>query len=70
VLQVLRKNTSFLGLKVKGKGFFAETLISKGMAVILDGEMPSSEEDSYSMIFTSLKHPVRRKILRILSNEA
>jgi DNA-binding transcriptional ArsR family regulator len=32
--------------------------------------MSSSEEDSYSMIFTSLKHPIRRKILRILSSEA
>lgn len=32
--------------------------------------MPSSEEDSYSMIFSSLKHPIRRKILRILSSEA
>ena len=29
----------------------------------------SSDEDSYSVIFTSLKHPIRRKILRILSNE-
>ncbi|MGD0160266.1 MAG: helix-turn-helix transcriptional regulator [Candidatus Bathyarchaeia archaeon] len=32
--------------------------------------MSSSEEDSYSMIFASLKHPIRRKILRILSSEA
>jgi DNA-binding transcriptional ArsR family regulator/uncharacterized coiled-coil protein SlyX len=32
--------------------------------------MSSSEEDSYSMIFSSLKHPIRRKILRILSSEA
>lgn len=31
--------------------------------------MSSSEEDSYSMVFTSLKHPIRRKILRILSSE-
>ncbi len=31
--------------------------------------MSSSEEDSYSMIFASLKHPIRRKILRILSSE-
>lgn len=31
--------------------------------------MSSDEEDSYSIIFTSLKHPIRRKILRILSNE-
>jgi len=31
--------------------------------------MASSEEDSYSTIFTSLKHPIRRKILRILSNK-
>jgi len=31
--------------------------------------MSSSEEDSYSMIFTSLRHPIRRKILRILSSE-
>ena len=30
--------------------------------------MSSSEEDSYSMIFASLKHPIRRKILRILSS--
>lgn len=31
--------------------------------------MSSSEEDSYSMIFASLKHPIRRKILRILFSE-
>jgi DNA-binding transcriptional ArsR family regulator len=31
--------------------------------------MSSSEEDSYSMIFASLKHPIRRKILRILCSE-
>jgi hypothetical protein len=31
--------------------------------------MSTSDEDSYSMIFTSLKHPIRRRILRILSNE-
>jgi DNA-binding transcriptional ArsR family regulator len=31
--------------------------------------MSSSEEDSNSKIFTSLKHPIRRKILRILSSE-
>jgi DNA-binding transcriptional ArsR family regulator len=29
--------------------------------------MSVSEEDTYSMIFTSLKHPIRRGILRILS---
>jgi DNA-binding transcriptional ArsR family regulator len=28
-----------------------------------------AEEDTYSVIFTSLKHPIRRRILRILSNE-
>ena len=38
--------------------------------IFFDGVMSSSEEDSYSMIFTSLKHPIRRKILRILSSEA
>ena len=32
--------------------------------------MSTYDEDSYSMIFTSLKHPMRRKILRILSSEA
>jgi DNA-binding transcriptional ArsR family regulator len=31
--------------------------------------MTISEEDTYSMIFASLKHPIRRKILRILSND-
>jgi hypothetical protein len=30
--------------------------------------MSGSEEDTYSMIFTSLKHPIRRGILRILSD--
>jgi DNA-binding transcriptional ArsR family regulator len=30
--------------------------------------MSGSEEDTYSMIFTSLKHPIRREILRILSD--
>ena len=38
--------------------------------VLFDDVMSSSEEDSYSMIFASLKHPIRRKILRILSSEA
>jgi len=37
--------------------------------IVFDGVMSSSEEDSYSMIFTSLKHPIRRKILRVLSCE-
>jgi hypothetical protein len=37
--------------------------------VLFDDVMSSSEEDSYSMIFASLKHPIRRKILRILSSE-
>lgn len=32
--------------------------------------MSSSDEDSYSMIFASLKHPIRRKILRILFTKA
>jgi hypothetical protein len=32
--------------------------------------MSSSEEDSYSVIYTSLKHPIKRKILRVLSPEA
>jgi hypothetical protein len=27
--------------------------------------MPGSEEEIYSIMFTSLKHPVRRKILRM-----
>lgn len=31
--------------------------------------MSNSEEDTYSTVFASLKHPIRRKILRILSNE-
>ncbi len=31
--------------------------------------MSDSEEDSYSTIFTSLKHPIRRRLLRILSDE-
>jgi DNA-binding transcriptional ArsR family regulator len=38
--------------------------------ILFDDVMSSSEEDSYSMIFSSLKHPIRRKILRILSSEA
>jgi len=29
--------------------------------------MPNFEEDTYSIIFASLKHPIRRKILRMLS---
>lgn len=37
--------------------------------IFLGGSMSTSDEDSYSMIFTSLKHPIRRRILRILSNE-
>jgi DNA-binding transcriptional ArsR family regulator len=31
--------------------------------------MSSSEEDSYTMIYSSLKHPIRRKILRTLSSQ-
>lgn len=31
--------------------------------------MPSSEEEIYSTMFSSLKHPVRRKILRMLSEK-
>jgi DNA-binding transcriptional ArsR family regulator len=31
--------------------------------------MSSSEEDSYTMIYASLKHPIRRKILRTLSSQ-
>ena len=31
--------------------------------------MPISEEEIYSIMFTSLKHPVRRKILRMLANK-
>ncbi len=31
--------------------------------------MASSDEEIYSIMFTSLKHPVRRKILRMLSNK-
>lgn len=30
--------------------------------------MDTSEEDTYSMMFSSLKHPIRRKILRVLIN--
>lgn len=44
-------------------------LISPVEHVFFDGLMPNSEEDSYSMIFASLKHPIRRRILRILSDE-
>jgi DNA-binding transcriptional ArsR family regulator len=29
-------------------------------------DLPGSEEDTYSTIFASLKHPIRRRILRIL----
>jgi hypothetical protein len=32
--------------------------------------MPTSEEETYSIIFSSLKHPARRKILRMLSEKA
>jgi len=32
--------------------------------------MPDSEEEIYSTMFSSLKHPARRKILRMLSEEA
>jgi hypothetical protein len=31
--------------------------------------MPTSEEETYSIIFSSLKHPARRKILRMLSEK-
>ncbi len=31
--------------------------------------MPNSEEETYSIIFTSLKHPARRKILRMLAEK-
>lgn len=32
--------------------------------------MPDSEEEIYSIMFSSLKHPVRRKILRMLADES
>jgi len=32
--------------------------------------MSNSEEDTYSVVFGSLKHPIRRKILRMLSAQA
>jgi hypothetical protein len=38
--------------------------------VLSGGVKSSSEDDSYSMIFASLKHSIRRKILRALSSEA
>ena len=31
------------------------------------GEKP--EEETYSLIYTSLRHPIRRKILRMLNNK-
>ena len=31
--------------------------------------MAGNEEEIYSIMFTSLKHPVRRKILRMLNNK-
>ena len=31
--------------------------------------MPNSEEETYSTMFTSLKHPARRKILRMLAEK-
>ena len=31
--------------------------------------MPNPEEETYSIIFTTLKHPARRKILRILAEK-
>jgi len=31
--------------------------------------MPNSEEETYSIIFTSLRHPARRKILRMLAEK-
>ncbi|MDI9577697.1 MAG: winged helix-turn-helix domain-containing protein, partial [Thermoproteota archaeon] len=31
--------------------------------------MASSEEEIYSIMFTSLKHPVRRRILRMLNEK-
>jgi DNA-binding transcriptional ArsR family regulator len=37
--------------------------------ILFDDTMSVSEEDTYSTIFASLKHPIRRRILRILSNE-
>ena len=31
--------------------------------------MPNSEEETYSIMFSSLKHPARRKILRMLADK-
>jgi DNA-binding transcriptional ArsR family regulator len=31
--------------------------------------MPDSEEEIYSIMFSSLKHPARRKILRMLADK-
>ena len=32
-------------------------------------KLPDAQEEIYSTMFSSLKHPVRRKILRILSEK-
>jgi DNA-binding transcriptional ArsR family regulator len=32
--------------------------------------MPDSEEEIYSIMFSSLKHPARRKILRMLADSS
>jgi DNA-binding transcriptional ArsR family regulator len=52
-----------------GKDSFTKMLISTTEQVFTDDLMSISEEDTYSMIFSSLKHPIRRKILRILSTK-
>jgi DNA-binding transcriptional ArsR family regulator len=52
---------------VSGKDSFTKMLISTTEQVFTDDLMSISEEDTYSMIFSSLKHPIRRRVLRILS---
>jgi DNA-binding transcriptional ArsR family regulator len=61
--QIIRKS----GRTSVRKSFFTKRLIPSQVKVVHWVSMANSQDDLYSDMFASLKHPIRRKILRILS---
>jgi len=50
------------------QSFSSKTLFSEADCLTIDFPM-DFEEDTYTAIFSALKHPIRRKILRMLEVE-
>jgi DNA-binding transcriptional ArsR family regulator len=49
------------------KFFFTKNLFLRVFTLFTGARMSKFEEETYSIIFAALKHPIRRKILRLLS---